>query len=88
MPGPMTTGGYDPAYASILGMTPGFTGAGSVAAPPGTPAMPSAMPFQFNMPQGQPTNPLPIPPMQVPNYNTGGGYMPTQIGGQWNQLAQ
>lgn len=29
-----------------------------------------------------------IPPMAQANYNPGGGFMPTPMGGQWNQLAQ
>jgi hypothetical protein len=71
----MQTGGYDPAYPMNPGMSP------------------MAMPFQGGMggmmPMGMPPgNPMPIPPMSMPNYNPGGGTMPTPLGGQWNQIAQ
>jgi hypothetical protein len=71
----MQTGGYDPAYPMNPGMNP------------------MAMPFQGGMggmmPMGMPPgNPMPIPPMSMPNYNAGGGDLPTPIGGQWNQIAQ
>lgn len=77
----MQTGGLDPAYpvGAFGGITPGYTGPGSVPMPP------RAGPFQGGT--GGTFQSL-IPPMGMPSYNPGGGYMPAPIGGQWNQIAQ
>lgn len=78
----MTTGGIDPAYMLPQVASPFGAGVGGVqnGVPnfvPGSAPGSGAAPFQ-NF----------IPAMQPANYNPGGGYMPTPLGGMWNQQAQ
>lgn len=89
----------DPAYPiGSGGLTPGYTGPGSLS-PASFGADPSALlnpaafgghpaPFTAGMGGIMPGPGYQLPPLQNPGYNPGGGFMPTPIGGMWNQIAQ